>query len=245
MLTKAIVVGAVLMISGSMFGCQGTSTSESVLAMNPATGEEREFDSPSDVPEGWVTCADDACPDPLPCAQIDESACTVRSDCAPIYAEGGFEGCVDGGVPTCAPDACGPALGMPNYQCWDGSLGGPTGRCIDQGQGCGWEVIECPPPPACGPDDCGPPAPGAPNFICDDGTIGGPVCAPTSDGQCGWAFVDCPEAGTCDDVAKCGPALGMPAYVCEDGSTGGNTGKCLDNGDGTCSWEIRDCPTTP
>lgn len=39
---------------------------------------------------------------------------------------------------------CGPALGMPNHQCADGTTGGPTGRCLKQGDGtCGWEVRDC------------------------------------------------------------------------------------------------------
>lgn len=44
-----------------------------------------------------------------------------------------------------APGACGPALGMPNYLCSDGKTkAGPTGRCLDQGGSCGWEVVKCP-----------------------------------------------------------------------------------------------------
>jgi hypothetical protein len=45
----------------------------------------------------------------------------------------------------CEAAACGPQLGLPNWTCADGSLGGPTGRCIrGPGGTCGWEVLECP-----------------------------------------------------------------------------------------------------
>ena len=34
---------------------------------------------------------------------------------------------------------------MPSYDCGDGTLGGPTGRCLANADGsCGWEVRECP-----------------------------------------------------------------------------------------------------
>jgi hypothetical protein len=49
------------------------------------------------------------------------------------------------GAAECAADACGPALGMPAQQCSDGSVGGNTGRCIQNPDGaCGWEIRECP-----------------------------------------------------------------------------------------------------
>lgn len=57
-----------------------------------------------------------------------------------------------------APGACGPALGMPNTLCDDGKTwAGPTGRCLDKGGVCGWEIATCPPPPpgaACGKNVC-------------------------------------------------------------------------------------------
>lgn len=241
---NVLVAGSVLVLSAVAQACV-TSADDGVVAMNLATGETREFAADEDVPDGWVTCDEDAsCPDPLACDQIDESACLVRSDCAPIYAaDGDFDGCVDGGEPTCEEEACGPAPGMPAFECYDGTIGGFTGRCLAHEDGeCGWEILDCPEPPSCEASDCPDPAPGAPNYLCEDGSTAGPACLPASDGSCDWAILECPEDGTCDDEAKCGPALGMPAYVCEDGSVGGNTGKCLDNGDDTCSWEIRECP---
>lgn len=46
----------------------------------------------------------------------------------------------------CLEFECGPPLGMPNYECLDGSLGGPTGRCLRHEEFCAWEVRECPEP---------------------------------------------------------------------------------------------------
>lgn len=51
-------------------------------------------------------------------------------------------------IAECGPTACGPALGMPMQQCDDGSVGGNTGKCIRQGETCGWEIRECPAPAA-------------------------------------------------------------------------------------------------
>jgi hypothetical protein len=46
---------------------------------------------------------------------------------------------------TCPSSECGPALGLPNTPCADGSVGGPTGRCLRLESGaCGWEVRQCP-----------------------------------------------------------------------------------------------------
>lgn len=49
-------------------------------------------------------------------------------------------------VDLCDPSACGPALGMPNWLCPDGSVGGPTGRCLSDPKSgaCGWEIRSCP-----------------------------------------------------------------------------------------------------
>jgi hypothetical protein len=158
-----------------------------------------------------------------------------------------------GGKPTPGPGACdakgacGPALGMPNYLCADGkTVGGPTGRCLDRGGVCGWEVLDCPKPTPC---DCGP----APAIAkaCADGKSVSPVCKPSSvpGGGCGWVFPDCPPPpppppppGKCDAKGACGPALGMPNYLCPDGKTvAGPTGACLDTGTG-CGWEVVSCP---
>jgi hypothetical protein len=49
-------------------------------------------------------------------------------------------------VGLCEPSECGPQLGMPNRLCSDGSIGGPTGRCLEDPvtRRCGWEIASCP-----------------------------------------------------------------------------------------------------
>src|SRR5205814_6759384 len=48
-------------------------------------------------------------------------------------------------APTCDTAKCGPQLGLPNTICADGTVAGPTGRCLLNANGtCGWEVIQCP-----------------------------------------------------------------------------------------------------
>lgn len=205
-----------------------------VTAINPLTGERRSFESEADVPSGWIVCAsENTCPAVRPCAELDESSCLSRADCSPVYvgigayprecespepppicSGEGFAGCTDAS-PTCDPASCGPAPLAPSYVCRDGSVGGPTGRCIASPDGtCGWEIRECPlpPPPECTPDECGP-APGLPSYVCADGTIGGNTgrCLRHADGSCGWEIRDCaPEE--CAEIPQCD-------LLCPDGTT--------------------------
>lgn len=45
----------------------------------------------------------------------------------------------------CAKGRCGPALGMKSTACSDGSIGGPTGRCLENAdKTCKWEIRSCP-----------------------------------------------------------------------------------------------------
>ncbi|MCB9663244.1 MAG: hypothetical protein H6732_03960 [Alphaproteobacteria bacterium] len=57
---------------------------------------------------------------------------------------------------TCPVADCGPPLKAPQFECWDGSIGGNTGVCLkDEAGQCGWEFRECPPEPECKVDeDC-------------------------------------------------------------------------------------------
>lgn len=157
-------------------------------------------------------------------------------DCPP---GGGVEPPAD-----CTADACGPAMGMPNWLCDDGTLGGPVCQLSADGN-CGWTLVECPDsgePVTCEAADCGP-APEMPNRLCDDGeTVAGPACQPDETGTCAWIIVDCPDPVTppsCDE-ADCGPAPGMPNYQCPDGTVGGPA--CQANENGTCQWIIVSCP---
>ena len=48
-------------------------------------------------------------------------------------------------VTECEQKRCGPQLGMKSTACSDGSIGGPTGRCIEHAdKTCGWEIRSCP-----------------------------------------------------------------------------------------------------
>jgi len=67
-------------------------------------------------------------------------------------ASRGGAGTVNGGASAgdssavgCDEADCGPRLGLLNWTCPDGSVGGPTGRCLARPGGtCGWEVNNCP-----------------------------------------------------------------------------------------------------
>jgi hypothetical protein len=217
--------------------CTASTTLPSgVLAINLRTGETRTFEDAESVPEGWATCdADMTCPEPSPCESLDESACIVRTDCDPFYAEDPpdsptpYRGCAS---LDCDSDACGPLPGAPAIMCDDGSIGGSTGRCLRGASGtCGWEIREC--PAECTETECGP-APGAPNFMCADGSWGGPgPCARNADGVCGYGFRDCPPAECA--VEDCGPAPGAEPR-CADGT--GATTVCT-NVDGVCGWQFE------
>jgi hypothetical protein len=64
---------------------------------------------------------------------------------------GGSSGGSGTGVKECADtNACGPAPASPAMKCDDGSLGGFTGRCLQDPSGkCSWEFRDCPKPAAC------------------------------------------------------------------------------------------------
>jgi hypothetical protein len=48
--------------------------------------------------------------------------------------------------PLCDVAECGPRIRMPSRRCSDGSVGGPTDRCLRKPDGrCAWEVRPCPP----------------------------------------------------------------------------------------------------
>ncbi|MBI3619324.1 hypothetical protein HY213_04820 [Candidatus Peregrinibacteria bacterium] len=45
--------------------------------------------------------------------------------------------------PACSKGECGPAMGMPNRLCSDGSVGGPSCDRLSDGR-CGWVIHQCP-----------------------------------------------------------------------------------------------------
>jgi hypothetical protein len=116
---------------------------------------------------------------------------------AALLAGCGGPAATSAGLVSCPPEACGPPLGMPNVLCPDGSIGGPTGRCLLQPQGgCGWEVRWCDGARCGGPDGLGCPP--------------GQVCVEDPRAAC--PAVGC--ASVCVNPVFCGGLAGIP---CPDG----------------------------
>jgi hypothetical protein len=96
--------------------------------------------------EGLGTCTER----PEVCPQIYQPVCgcdgnTYSSECEAAGA--GVNVIADQPCEEflCKTSDCGPQLGMPNYKCPDGTIAGPTGRCLRHGDGsCGWEIRQCP-----------------------------------------------------------------------------------------------------
>jgi hypothetical protein len=143
------------------------------------------------------------------------AAVLAHAACGPSSASRDALG-VEPGPLLCEPADCGPALGIPNWLCPDGSTGGPTGRCLLRDGRCGWEVRECPPLRACGtivglvcPKD----------LVCVDSPGGG--CTYPTDPDCGGvcvvprfcgglAAIPCPAGFACVDDPRddCAPPTG-------------------------------------
>ena len=152
----------------------------------------------------------------------------------------------------CAPQACGPAPGMPSYPCPDGSMAGP--RCVQQPHGaCGWLVMQCSVP------DALPPGPGGSSPIVNPLPGGGgppmgpppiepplqpPPAGGTPTGSC--AVGGC--SGTlCGDADKLGDLVSTceyrPEYACYKSAT------CARQPSGQCGWtdtpQLRACLASP
>ncbi|MCC7380517.1 MAG: hypothetical protein IT384_01705 [Deltaproteobacteria bacterium] len=194
------------------------------------------------VPAGGETCGNVTCSTGLVCCNAScgtcarpDMACTQQA-CEPCNGRtcAAGEQCdpaTNRCTPvTCDPSSCGPAPGLANWVCEDGTTGGPTGRCLPGADGqCGWEIIWC--PRACSSTECGP-EPTSNNGPCNS------TCTRGSDGQCRWG-----ECTAACDPSQCGPRPGIPNYTCQDGTIGGPTGRCLrDAATNQCGWEIVDCP---
>lgn len=96
--------------------------------------------------EGLGTCAER----PDACAEIYQPVCGCNEKEYGNACEASAAGVTVLGEKECAATVCdtsrcGPAPGMPNYTCDDGTIGGPTGRCLrTDNETCGWEIRECP-----------------------------------------------------------------------------------------------------
>ncbi|MEZ4359468.1 MAG: hypothetical protein R3B48_04755 [Kofleriaceae bacterium] len=92
----------------------------------------------------------------LLCSALLLGACVVaaKPPPPPPPSGGGPSPAPPPAAAECAPADCGPAMAMPNGKCDDGTMFGPTGRCLRHADGqCRWEVLSCPaapppPPPA-------------------------------------------------------------------------------------------------
>ncbi|MCU0664744.1 MAG: hypothetical protein MUC50_20775 [Myxococcota bacterium] len=168
------LVWMALLTCGALACACGDTTNSDVTAKNPLTGEIDTFENTESVPDGWVVCKDAECSNvPDECA-IEECGPAMGMPTI-ICADGSIGGntgrCLMSESGTCGwevrecPDTtddtvvddtdteqgeceeakCGPALGMPVWECDDGSLGGNTGRCLEKENGtCGWEIRQCP-----------------------------------------------------------------------------------------------------
>jgi len=109
-----------------------------------------------------------------------------------------------GGTSALCPDSdCGPQLGLPNYVCDDGSIAGPTGRCLKRDNGsCGWEVVSCP---------------------SGNGGSGGQASGGASGQLCGGKL--CGAGQACCGPAACGHCVNeLSGQACPAQCAGGNGG---------------------
>jgi hypothetical protein len=127
----------------------------------------------------------------------------------------------------CNDAECGPQLGIPNWTCADGSVGGPTGRCLMRPGGtCGWEINNCPMVGAGGAPSQG----GA-------GNAGGELAA-------GGAAAD--DCGGCAAGKICVYQVGGPGpshFVCATQNPCGSAAACACIvGQGTCQPNLMGDP---
>jgi len=130
----------------------------------------------------------------------------------------------------CDKAACGPQLGLLNQLCADGSMSGPTGRCLKRANGtCGWEVLQCPPDGAGGDAIAGGPSTGGSST--GGASMGGSSTGGAAGGPCGGKT--CTADQRCCGPAECGrciPAASGQACpnICPDGGGAGGTGGAPD-----------------
>src|SRR5215470_17462050 len=92
-----------------------------------------------------LTCLAAACGRPAPSPTV-----APPDDRAAAPASGSGAPSEPTGTPRrdelCDVAECGPPIRMPSKRCADGSIGGPTGRCLRKPDGrCAWEIRTCPP----------------------------------------------------------------------------------------------------
>jgi len=127
----------------------------------------------------------------------------------------------------CPKAMCGSQLGLPNWTCTDGSVGGPTGRCLWNPTGsCSWEINKCTPVGEGGASNQG----GQGNVA------GGPSSAGSGSSPCG----SCAE-GTICVFQNGGP--GPSHFVCATQNPCGAAAACACIvGQGTCQPNLMGEP---
>lgn len=150
---------------------------------------------------------------------LASSACIQNLDDS-AFAPGGDGGSSEtgdvGDAGACPPGSCGPGLGLPNWQCPDGTWGGPTGRCLraEDGASCAWEIRVCAAPKACG-------------AFAGGGCPGGQYCKHEV-GSC-LVAARALERGTCSAKPQACDEVYSPVCGC-DGLTYGNACEAARNG---------------
>jgi len=91
-----------------------------------------------DRPDG--DCAADECGPAPAIARVCDDGSTADMVCR--RADDGT--CGYAHVCECDPAECGPQPLGATYLCEDGSTAGVTGRCVESGDSCGWEILDCP-----------------------------------------------------------------------------------------------------
>jgi len=128
---------------------------------------------------------------------------------------------------NCDKSECGPQLGLLNQVCPDGSMSGPTGRCLKRANGtCGWEVLQCPPDATGAGGDASAGGPNTGGSGIGGSSAGG--AGGSSGGPCGGKT--CTADQRCCGPAECGRCIpAASGQACPDlcpggGGSGGSGG---------------------
>jgi len=106
----------------------------------PSTGA-----APGPEPTAEPTPTPTPTPDPTPAANTGNGSTGTFQTGSATTTTTTTTGGTSSTVAECPKKKCGPALGMKSTACSDGSVGGPTGRCLENAdKTCKWEIRSCP-----------------------------------------------------------------------------------------------------